>query len=156
MRPTGALGEHDREIALYERLVRTNGKSAALWKSLGDALKTVGRTSEAIRAVRRAIKLRPTYGEAYWTLANFKSFKFEARDIQAMQRALRSPLAPEDEFHFRFALAKALDERQDYAAAFAQYNSANRIRARSFRPEQMSVSAFVEFMSRHVQSKLFR
>ena len=78
----GMLGDHEREIAIYQQLVISNGKSAELWKSLGDALKTVGRIDEGVQAVRRAIKVRPGYGEAYWTLANFKSFKFDQRDVR--------------------------------------------------------------------------
>ena len=139
----GALGEHDREIAIYEDLVSSNSKSAELWKSLGDALKTVGRTREGIEAIRRAIKVRPTYGEAYWTLANFKSFKFEQRDLAAMRRALRGHLSEVDQMHFHFALGKALEDRNQFEESFLHYAAGNRIRSQSLAPQQMSVGPLV-------------
>src|SRR4030095_1265065 len=82
----GFLGDHEREIAIYRQLVGLNPSSAALWKTLGDALKTVGRTDEAIEALRKAIEARPSYGEAWWTLSNFKAYRFDDREIAAMRK----------------------------------------------------------------------
>ena len=45
-----------------------------LW--LGHALKTVGRTPEAIDAYRAAAAARPDFGDAYWSLANLKTYRF--------------------------------------------------------------------------------
>ena len=53
--------------------------------SLGHALKTEGRQEESVAAYRRAIAMEPTLGEAYWSLANLKTFRFSAADdVQAM------------------------------------------------------------------------
>ena len=109
----GALGEHDRQIAIYEELARLNPDHVELWKTLGDALKAVGRTDDAIAAVRRAIDARPTYGEGYWTLSNFKSFQFSDREVWAMRKALRGKLSDADALHFHFALGKAYEDRND-------------------------------------------
>jgi len=40
----GILGDHDRQIGIYEKLAANNPRNAALWKTLGDTLKTIGRT----------------------------------------------------------------------------------------------------------------
>ena len=85
----GLLGEHDRQIAIYHDLTRVDPRNSALWKTMGDALKTVGQTEEAVAALRKAIAVRPAYGEAWWTLANFKSVRFSDRDIWAMRKALK-------------------------------------------------------------------
>ena len=136
----GIIGVHDRQIALYEQMVRERPGKAGLWVSLGNALKTVGRTDEAVKALQRGIRAEPTFGDAWWTLANFKSFRFSERDLAQMRQALRKKLADEDALHIHFALGKALEDRGDYEQSFRHYAAGNALRAKSFRPEQTSVT----------------
>lgn len=140
----GTLGQHDRQIAIYEQLARAVPDNAPLWKAFGDALKTVGRTQEAVAALRRAIAVQPSYGEAWWTLANFKSFRFTDADIAAMKKALKGKLGDADALHFHFALGKALEDRDAFPASFRNYAAANRIRAKAFAPQDMVVTRFVD------------
>ncbi len=56
--------------------------------SYGHALKTAGRQRGSIAAYRRAIELEPRLGEAYWSLANLKTFRFAARTSTAMREQL--------------------------------------------------------------------
>ena len=139
----GALGDHAREIEIYEDLTLLAPQNEALWKTLGDALKTVGRFEDAVAALRRAIECRPTYGEAYWTLANFKAFRFTDADLGAMRRALKKNLADGDALHFQFALGKALEDRKMYQQSFRHYAAGNQIRASAIRPAEMFVTPFV-------------
>jgi hypothetical protein len=74
-------------------------------------LKTVGRQAEGIAAYRKAIALKPTLGEAWWSLANLKTVKFDDADIAAMERRWPRPgLTDEDRFHLDFALGKAMHD----------------------------------------------
>ena len=140
----GSLGQHDRQIAIYERLIALEPGNWGLWKTLGDALKTVGRTSDAIAALGKAIEARPTYGEAWWTLANFKSASFSDADISAMRKVLRGKLASEDALHFHFALGQAYEDRKDFAKSFQHYEAGNGLRRAGLTPEAMRVTAFVD------------
>jgi tetratricopeptide (TPR) repeat protein len=140
----GVLGVHDRQIAIYRELVRQQPNAPALWKTLGDALKTVGRLDEAVAALRHAIAARPAYGEAWWTLANFKSFRFTDDDLAAMRKALRQKPAREDALHFHFALGKAYEDRNQYERSFRHYADGNRLRAERLKPELMYVTRFVD------------
>ena len=75
-------------------------------------LKTAGRQDDGIAAYRESIRLLPSLGEAYWSLANLKTFRFTGAEIEAMEAQLRRPdLSEEDRYHFHFALAKALRGR---------------------------------------------
>lgn len=139
----GTLGMHGRQIAIYQRLATQQPGNAILWMCLGNAYKTVGRTDDAILALRKAIDARSTYGEAYWTLANFKSFTFTERDIAAMKRALKRKLSPEDELHFHFSLGKANEDRKLYEPSFRHYAAGNRLRASTFSPAAQYATAFV-------------
>ena len=140
----GSLGLHDRQIDVYRAMVRQRPSSAGVWVSLGNALKTVGRTSEAVSALQRAIRAEPAFGEAYWTLANFKSYRFSTRDIAQMRNNVRRSLPPQDALHLHFALGKALEDKGEYAQSFEHYSAGNAIRAAGFDPDQLSVTAAVD------------
>ena len=77
-----------------------------------------------MRAYRRAIELDATLGEAYWSLANLKTFRFAVEDVAAMRAALALPkLKPEDRLHFEFSLGKALEDAAEYEDSFAHYSA---------------------------------
>lgn len=140
----GALGMHDRQLDVYRAMVRQRPSGAGLWVSFGNALKTVGRTDEAVKALQRAIRIDAGFGEAYWTLANFKSFHFSNRDIAQMRKALQGKLSSVDALHIHFALGKAYEDRGEYQQSFEHYSTANAIRAAGFKAEQVAMSALVD------------
>ena len=139
----GILGRHDPEIEIYEDLISRQPAHPALWTSLGNALKYAGHGSKAAGALRKAVKLRPSYGEGWWSLANLKSAKFDDRDIAAMRKEIHKKPGPEDALHLNFALGKALEDRKLYAESFRHYDAGNRLRSASIPAEQMAVTRFV-------------
>jgi tetratricopeptide (TPR) repeat protein len=101
----------------------------------------VGRQADAIAAYRRVIAMEPTLGDAWWSLANLKTVKFDEADLAAMRRALHAGnLADEDRFHLDFALGKAMHDLGRIDEAFAHYAKANALRLKSqpYRPEDIS------------------
>ena len=52
----GILGLHEQQIRLYQQMLRQQSDKPGLWVSLANALKTVGRTAEAINARHRRIE----------------------------------------------------------------------------------------------------
>jgi len=127
----GQLGEHAASIALYEELLAEHDGHPWLWLSHGHGLKTVGRTAEAITAYRRAVALRPETGEAWWSLANLKTFRFTDGDVAAMRSARESGrLSPEDRAQIDFALGKAHEDRGEDDTAVDHYIAGNAMRRR--------------------------
>jgi tetratricopeptide (TPR) repeat protein len=125
----GRVGDYEAAIGLFAALLAEYPNNAKLWLSQGHTLKTAGRRAEAIDAYRRAIALEPAFGEAYWSLANLKTFRFGDDDIAAMRAQLASPdLAPADRWHFEFALGKALEDRAQWEESFRHYAEGNRLR----------------------------
>jgi tetratricopeptide (TPR) repeat protein len=126
------LGDYKGSIEVYEGVLTRYPHQPKVWMSLGHALKTESRHEEAIAAYRRAISMDPTLGEAFWSMANLKTFRFSASDVSAMREALNSSALPdEDRLHFEFALGKALEDACDHASAFAHYERANALHRRS-------------------------
>src|SRR6185312_8867766 len=152
----GVLGLHERQIHIYREMVRQRPLAAGLWVSLGNALKTVGRTSEAVKALTRAIRVNPAFGEAYWTLANFKSFHFSNRDLAQMRNAVRQRLSPNDSLHIHFALGKAYEDRREYEQSFEHYCAGNAIRAAGIDPGEVGISALVDESIETFTGEFFR
>lgn len=125
----GRIGGHEESIALYRKILDARPDEPKLWTSYGHNLKTVGEQTESIAAYRRAIAIEPTLGEAWWSLANLKTVKFDEDDVAAMAAALREPgLKNEDRFHLHFALGKAAEDKGEAEAGFGHYAEANRLR----------------------------
>jgi tetratricopeptide (TPR) repeat protein len=100
-----------------------------IWMSFGHTLKTAGQHSDAVEAYREAVKQQPHLGEAWWSLANLKTFRFTEADIAVMAReTARSDISPEDRLHLDFALGKAFEDKSDYEASFGHYQKANVLR----------------------------
>ncbi|TLY50459.1 MAG: tetratricopeptide repeat protein [Gammaproteobacteria bacterium] len=123
------IGEYARSIDIYAEVLRRYPNQAKIWLSYGHALKTAGRSSEGIRAYRRTLELDPGLGEAWWSLANLKTFRFTAEELRQMQTQLaRTDLKTEDRYHFHFALGKSLEDQQDYGSSFEHYRQGNGLR----------------------------
>jgi tetratricopeptide (TPR) repeat protein len=122
------LGEHERAIALYRELLGTPA-DADVHLSIAHALKTLGKSSEAIASYRKAAQLRPDFGDAYWSLANLKTYRFPPEDVQQMRAALAAPgTGAVDRYHLCFALAKALEDQGEYGESFHFYELGNRLK----------------------------
>jgi Tfp pilus assembly protein PilF len=139
------IGEYQESIEIYADVLKRIPDQAKIWMSYGHALAAAGREEESIAAYRRSIELSPGFGEAYWSLANLKTFRFTRGELGAMQAQLaRTDLSDEDRFHFHFAIGKALEDDADYAPAFEQYLMGNRLRRVGITYDADETSAHVQ------------
>ncbi len=139
------LGDYTDATLRFEAVLKRRPKNARIWLSYGHSLKTVGRSAESVGAYRRAIELQPTLGEAWWSLANLKSIRFEASDIEGMERTLEAArMSDEDRLHLHFALGKACEDAKSPPRAFDHYAAGNAIRARQLHYDPRLVEAQVE------------
>jgi predicted Zn-dependent protease len=138
------IGEYQESIEIYAEVLATHSDQPKLWLMYGHALSTAGRERDGIAAYRRCIELAPRFGEAYWSLANLKTFRFTEQEKRDMQAQLASDdLTPEDRLHFDFAMGKALEDEADYAASFVHYSSGNRLRRSQLAYVGDEMSSFV-------------
>jgi tetratricopeptide (TPR) repeat protein len=132
------LGEHDKAIPLYRELLKETPRAPDLHLSVAHALKTVGRREEAIGAYRAAAAARPGFGDAYWSLANLKTYRFLDAEIAAMRAAEAAAETPiVDRYHLCFALGKAHEDRGEYAESWSCYERGNALKRSEsrYRPE---------------------
>jgi tetratricopeptide (TPR) repeat protein len=120
------LGENERAVELYRGLLAELSGSADLNLWLGHALKTIGQVPQAIAAYRAAAAARPDFGDAYWSLANLKRYRFDDDQITAMRAAEAAPAtALADRIHLCFALGKALEDHGEIADSWGYYERGN-------------------------------
>lgn len=123
-------GREEDAITLYRAIQADDadrGKSTLI--PLGHALKAVGRTDEGVTAYRAAIDAEVSPGEAYWSLANLKSYRFTDGDAEDIARRLVDPATTEPErAPLAFALGKAREDAGEDERAFVAYAEGNRLR----------------------------
>ena len=123
------LGQHEEALALYRELLAGAEQPAELHLSVAHSLKTLGDTAAAVAEYRAAADARPGYGEAYWSLANLKTYRFTEEEIARMHAAEASPATTAvDRYHLCFALGKALEDREEYEASFSCYARGNALK----------------------------
>jgi tetratricopeptide (TPR) repeat protein len=125
------LGDHLPALQIYEKLFENYPHHASAQMFYGHTLKTVGRMNDAVTAYRKAIELSPSIGEAYWSLANLKTFRFTDDDIANMREQFQPETGdPDNQGHFAFALGKAFEDREEFDQSFQYYEQGNSIRSR--------------------------
>lgn len=128
------IGEAEAAIDIYKRVLERDPAQPRTRMSMGHALKTLGRQADAIAAYQSAAKLAPGLGEAYWSLANLKTFQFDDAQIAAMRREIdQGPESIDDRYHLSFALGKALEDRGEYDESFHCYAQGNAARRKTVR-----------------------
>ena len=87
-------------------------------------LRQTGRFTEAAALYRRILVRQPA-AEAWLGLANLKNQRFDASDVDAMERLARTELGIDDRNSILFALARAYEDVGRYDDAFRRYLEAN-------------------------------
>jgi tetratricopeptide (TPR) repeat protein len=132
------LGNHQHAIAVYRELLAVWPDSAELHILLGHALRAIGMQKEAAASYHAVAAARPGFGDAYWSLANLKTYRFSDEEIARMRAAEAAPAARAvDRYHVCFALGKALEDRHEYAESWQFYERGNALKRveNGYRPE---------------------
>jgi len=120
------LGETEEGVKLYREVLKVNSKLPGVHLQLGHALKAKGDIEKAIIAYQSAYKLKPEFGDAYWSLANTKTYQFTDKEISAIQQLLKNAkLGKDDQAYLNFAVGKACEDRKQYSDAFKYYQQGN-------------------------------
>jgi len=123
------LGDHPRALTLYRELLEGAPRNPELHLSVAHTLKTLGQSAAAIESYRSAAAARPDYGDAYWSLANLKTYRFTDAELATMRAAEAEPgTALFDRYHLCFALGKALEDRGAFEESWRYYERGNALK----------------------------
>ncbi|MDO6505435.1 sulfotransferase [Colwellia sp. 4_MG-2023] len=126
------LGKIEEAIVLFEQAISQSisqgNNIAGFHLQLGHALKAKGEIKQAVLAYQKAYQINPSYGDAFWSLANTKTYRFsddEIAQMQAQQDKKNLPIV--DEIQLSFATGKAFEDRAQYQQAFQYYQQGNKL-----------------------------
>ncbi len=122
------LGRVEQAITLFEQVIKQNDQVAGFHLQLGHAYKANGNIVKAITAYQKAYEVTPSYGDAFWSLANTKTYRFSDEEIAQMQvQQQTTDLALTDKIQLHFATGKAFEDRKEYDQAFDEYQQGNKL-----------------------------
>lgn len=149
-------GDYEKAVALFDQVLRRAPKDPATLTSKGHALKTWGRSQEAVEAYRAAVEAAPNHGDAWYALANLKTYEFSEAELERMRTLEQAPgQALANRINLCFALAKACDDRKAYDEAFAYYEQGNALKKRQSRYTAEQMDAEFEAQKRICTPALF-
>jgi len=134
-------GHFEEALDYFDRILETLPEDSLTWTSRGHAFKTLGNLEASIDSFHRAIRHQPGYGEAYYSLANLKTYKFDNNEIEAMlDQESNSNLSYMDRVYVNFALGKAFEDSHDYDRSFRYYEQGNALKKNQsrYRAEPMT------------------
>ena len=122
-------GDYDTALELLDKVLELVPGDPVTLTTKGHAFKTRGEYEPAVDAYRAAIEHQPRYGEAYYSLANLKVYRFADDEIEAMrQRERDTAVAHLDRVYLCFALGKAFEDKSDFETAFGYYERGNALK----------------------------
>lgn len=139
-----AIGELQQAITFYREAMAQLPAQPQLHLVLGHALKTQGEQEQAVQAYQKACALQPSFGEAWWSLANLKTYRFSAKEIALMQQQTQEAIPHSDKYHLCFALGKALEDQKDVTQSFQFYQQGNQLKHREVGYTQAQYQAEVD------------
>ena len=123
------LGDYETALTLFDELLTAMPGEPVTLTSKGHALKTIGDTDAAITCYQEACREGVIHGEAWHSLANLKTYKFEESEVARMEGLLKNPaLRKMDRVYLHFGLGKAYEDRSEYDLAFSNYANGNQIK----------------------------
>ena len=123
------VGENDEAIKTYQEMIRVSPNDPQLRVSLAHIYNATGESPKAVDLFKQAYGLKPDFGDAFWSLANTKSYRFTGAELAAMTECVNAPSTPQiDKTQMQFALGKAYEDGKDYDTAFSHYQAGNTLK----------------------------
>ena len=147
------LSKYNEGIKLYEESLKIKPDNPRVYLSLGHALKTIGERAKSEAAYQNAIKHFSLSGEAYWSLANLKTYEFSDKEIINMESSLIKNIHPNELIQMHFALGKAYESKRQFDKSFEHYAEGNWQRRKqiSYNAEdyKISIDELIDFFDKN-------
>jgi tetratricopeptide (TPR) repeat protein len=123
------VGKNEEAIKHFKELIENDPVNHLLPISIGHIYNAEGDSEEAIEAFKKSFANKKDHGDAYWSLANTKSYRFGDSEITAMQSVESDPsIGSTDRIQVCFALGKAFEDQKDFAKSFEYYQRGNSLK----------------------------
>ena len=126
------ISQHQQAIDIFTALLEKDPNNASVRLSLGHAQRAIGDQAAAIQSYRNVAESSVEYGEACWSLANLKTYRFSEPALETMRAQLKANSGDyRKTYHLLFALAKALEDGKQYQEAMAALAQGNKLKSRT-------------------------
>ena len=120
------IGRNGEAIETYRQLMRAHSENHFFPVSLAHVHKADGEFDKAVELYREAYRIKPDHGDAFWSLANTKSYEFTDDELSRMESLASDPATNEtDRIQVCFALGDAYERKRDYERSFGYYRQGN-------------------------------
>ena len=148
-------GQFDEALATFEEVLKVLPNDPITLTSKGHALKTKGESASAIASYQQSIVAYPRHGEAYFALANLKTYRFSDAEVEQMLALQQDDnLSFMERVHLCFALGKAFEDNKNIEQAFSFYVQGNHLKKSQSRYDADQVTNELELQHKHVTAKL--
>lgn len=126
---SASAGHHQEAIESFDKALEIVPEHVGALCGKGNAYRTIGDQDSSITAFHRALKANPLHAEAYWSLANMKTFRFEDSEVDDMLALLGDERIPlEGQVQLNNALGLEYEGRGEYDRAFEFIQRGNILR----------------------------
>ena len=112
----------------YLKALEFKPDSPRVHLSLGHVYKTMGEINASINSYKNTIIQNNLSGEAYWSLANLKTYSFSENEIKDMEETLKGDMSDIERSQMHFALGKAYEVKKDFDRSFRNYYEGNKVK----------------------------
>ena len=117
---------YDESINLFETVLQIEPRNTDVMLTMGHLYKTDGQIEKSIDSYTSAFSMDKYFGDAYWSLANLKTYKFNEKQIKSLQEMVNDEFVPDEEKVFMyFCLGKAYEDMGKYKESYNFYKSGN-------------------------------
>ena len=126
---SASAGHQQDAIESFDKVLDISPNHVGAMCGKGNACRTIGDQDGSVAAFRASIETDPLHAEAYWSLANLKTFRFEEQEVDDMLALLDDErITPEGLVHLNNALGLEFDGRKEYDRSFEFIDRGNKLR----------------------------
>ena len=122
------LANYEESKDAYLKALDFKSDSPRVHLSLGHVYKTMGEIENSIDSYKNTIVQNKLSGEAYWSLANLKTYSFSEKEIKVMEETLKADMSDIERSQMHFALGKAYEVKKDFDSSFNNYFKGNELK----------------------------
>ena len=151
-----AVGNYKTALKIYNKANKITPNDPELRLVHGHALKTIGNIKEAIESYRKAYMAKNDYGDAYWSMANLKTYMFTAHEVELMiTQEGKESTSIINKIHLCFALGKHYEDIKNFKSSFFYYERGNHLQKTKQHYTKENMHKILGLQQIHCNQKLF-
>ena len=113
-------------LNLYKEILNKYPSNYQILLSCGHLYKNFGQIDKSIISYKKSYKINNFCGDAYWSLANLKTYTFDDNEIKSLEDMVLDEYVNDiEKIYMHFALGKAYEDMSEYKTSFNHYKQGN-------------------------------